>query len=127
MFGNQDILDASVNVEVKVLKEGSQKVEASIHLSGSVTVQCDRCLEPLAIPVEASPSEVFKPGTVELDWDLSQEVYDYTCLAIPLQRVHPDGECNPDTVRYLGQGEPENEEAVSNSPFAALKGLFEDK
>lgn len=128
MFGNQEILDANVNVEVRVTKEGSQKVEADVTLKGSVTVQCDRCLEPLQIPVDENPQEVFKPGTVEIEWDLSQEVYDYICLAMPLQRVHPEGQCNPDTVRFLGQSGQVNEEAgTKNSPFAALKGLFKDK
>ena len=128
MFGNQEILDANVNVEVRVTKEGSQKVEADVTLKGSVTVQCDRCLEPLQIPVDENPQEVFKPGTVEIEWDLSQEVYDYICLAMPLQRVHPEGQCNPDTVRFLGQSGPKDEEAGNeNSPFAALKGLFKEK
>ncbi|MBQ9411375.1 MAG: hypothetical protein IJU21_07190 [Bacteroidales bacterium] len=128
MFGNQEILDANVVVLVSVNKEGSHKVEAGIRLNGSVTVQCDRCLEPLVIPIDEAPEEAFKPGTVEVDWDLSQEVYDYICLAMPLQRVHPEGQCNPDTVRFLGQSERKNEEAGNeNSPFAALKGLFEEK
>ena len=127
MFDNQDILDADVNVEVRVVKEGSQKVEADLHLAGNVTVQCDRCLEPLVLQVESSPSEVFSPDTVEDSWDMSQAVYDYSCLALPLQKVHPEGECNPDTVRYLGQRESGNEEAAQNSPFAALKGLFDEK
>lgn len=129
MFDNEEILDADVNVQVSVRKESSQKVEATVHLHGNVTVQCDRCLEPLVVPVEVSPEEVFKPGTLEIDWDLSQEVYDYICLAMPIQRVHPEGQCNPDTVRFLGQGERSNEEAgaPANSPFAALKGLFEEK
>ena len=44
-----------------------------------------------------------------------------------MQRVHAEGECNPDTVRFLGH-EPVNEEAgETNSPFAALKGLFDGK
>ena len=47
---------------------------------------------------------------------------------MPLQRVHPEGQCNPDTVRFLGQSEQVNEEAGNeNSPFAALKGLFKEK
>ena len=129
-FDNTEILDADVNVEVRVVKEGTRKVEAELHLSGTVTVPCDRCLEPLAVPVEANPSEVFEPEVLSEDWDLSQAVYDYVCLSLPLQRVHPEGECNPDTVRFLGQEERENEEAEAtgaNSPFAALKGLFESK
>ena len=127
-FDNTEILDADVNVEIRVVKQ-ERKVEADLHLSGTVTVACDRCLEPLAVPVEANPSEVFAPEDTAEDWDLSQAVYDYICLSLPLQRVHPEGECNPDTVRFLGHGERRNEEAeaTANSPFAALKGLFESK
>ena len=45
-FGNTEILDADVNVEIRVLKKSAQKVEADLHLSGTVTVPCDRCLSP---------------------------------------------------------------------------------
>ena len=124
-FDNTEILDADVNVEIRVTKEGMQKVEAVLHLQGTVTVPCNRCLEPVVIPVEANPSEVLAPGEEEVDWDLSQAVYDYVCLSLPLQRVHPEGECNPDTVRFLSRKERGDEEAASSSPFAALKGLFD--
>ena len=126
-FDNTEILDADVNVEIRVTKEGMQKVEAVLHLQGTVTVPCNRCLEPVVIPVEANPSEVLAPGEEEVDWDLSQAVYDYVCLSLPLQRVHPEGECNPDTVRFLSRKERGDEEAASSSPFAALKGLFDSK
>ena len=126
-FDNIEILDADVNVEIRVTKEGMQKVEAVLHLQGTVTVPCNRCLEPVVIPVEANPSEVLAPGEEEVDWDLSQAVYDYVCLSLPLQRVHPEGECNPDTVRFLSRKERGDEEAASSSPFAALKGLFDSK
>ena len=129
-FDNTEILDADVDVEIRVVKK-ERKVEADLHLSGTVTVSCDRCLEPLAVPVEANPSEVLKPESLAEDWDLSQAVYDYICLSLPLQRVHPEGECNPDTVRFLGHQEREDEEAEAeegaNSPFAALKGLLDSK
>ena len=127
-FDNTEILDADVDVEIRVVKK-ERKVEAELHLSGTVTVPCDRCLEPLAVPVEANPSEVLKPESLAEDWDLSQAVYDYICLSLPLQRVHPEGECNPDTVRFLSQGERTDEEAEAeaNSPFAALKGLLDSK
>ena len=127
-FGNTEILDADVNVQIRVLKKSAQKVEADLHLSGTVTVPCDRCLEPLEISVDAAPSEVFTPGE-DPDWDLSQAVYDYVCLSLPMQKVHPEGQCNPDTVRFLSHEEREDEEAEAqaNSPFAALKGLFDSK
>ena len=128
-FDNAEILDADVNVEVLVRKEGTQKVEADLHMQGTLTVACDRCLEPLALPVDtsavldAAEEGLFSP---EGDLDLRQAVYDYLCLALPIQRVHPEGACNPDTVRFLGHQEPEDEEAEQNSPFAALKGLLKE-
>ena len=126
-FDNSEILDADVDVDIRVVKDGRNKVEADLHLKGTVTVPCDRCLDPVEIPVEAHPSEVLTPSAVEVEWDLSQAVYDYVCLSLPIQRVHPEGECNPDTVRFLSQVERPDEEAAASSPFAALKGLFDSK
>ena len=127
-FDNQEILDADVDVEARVKKTGERKVQAVLHLQGSVTVPCTRCLEPVVIPVDSSPSEVLAPVGGEVDWDIAQPVYDYICLSLPLQRVHPEGGCNPDTVRYLRHEERTDEEAgTENSPFAALKGLLDSK
>ena len=128
-FDNTEILDADVDVVINVVKDGRNKVEADLHLEGTVTVPCDRCLDPVQIPVEAEPSETLTPGAGEVDWDLSQAVYDFVCLSLPLQRLHPEGQCDPDTVRFLGHEERKDEEAgaSANSPFAALKGLFESK
>ena len=128
-FDNSEILDADVNVEVRVVKDGRNKVEADLRLKGTVTVPCDRCLDPVAIHVEDAPSETLTPGAGEVEWDLSQAVYDFVCLSLPLQRLHPEGECDPDTVRFLSHKEREDEEAEAsaNSPFAALKGLFDSK
>ena len=145
-FDNSEILDAAVEVKAKAVKSGHY-IGVDLDVQGSVTVPCDRCLEDLTLPVEAHPSfsvkfgeeasseEEMQEGSREIlfldasnaDLDLSQVIYDYVCLSLPLQRVHAEGECNPDTVRFLGQ-EPENEEAgETNSPFAALKGLLNEK
>ena len=100
-FDNSEILDANVSVEIRVVKDGRNKVEGSLHLEGTVTVPCDRCLDPVTLPVESTPSETLTPGGTEVDWDLSQAVYDFVCLSLPLQRSHPEGACDPDTVRFL--------------------------
>ena len=125
-FDNKEILEAGIDVEIKAVKEGTRKVKADLHLSGTVTVPCDRCLEPLTIQVDTRPDEEFEAPSAEADWDFSQAVYDYTCLAVPMHKVHPDGGCNPDTVKYLGQ-EQKDEEAAPSSTFSALKGLFDSK
>ena len=142
-FDNTEILDAAVGVTARVVKSGHY-IGVDLDIEGNVTVACDRCLEDLTLPVEVHPAfsvkfgeeasseEEMREGSREIlfldassaDLDLSQTVYDYVCLSLPMQRVHAEGECNPDTVRFLCQ-EQENEEAgETNSPFAALKGLL---
>ena len=145
-FDNTEILDAVLEVQARAVKSGHY-IGVDLDIRGTVTVACDRCLEDLQLPVEAHPAfsvkfgeevsseEEMREGSREIlflsasdtDLDLSQVIYDYVCLSLPMQRVHAEGECNPDTVRFLGH-EPENEEAgETNSPFAALKGLFDGK
>ena len=145
-FDNAEILDAAVDIDARAVKSGHY-IGVDLDIRGSVTVPCDRCLEDLTLPVEAHPAfsvkfgeeasseEEMREGSREIlfldasdaELDLSQVIYDYVCLSLPMQRVHAEGQCNPDTVRFLSQ-EPEDEEAGdTNSPFAALKGLFDDK
>ena len=99
-FGNVDILDADLEVAAKVVSHGLT-AEASCEIAGTVTVACDRCLEDLVIPVETSFEEQYTPEGDELD--LSQDVYDYVCISLPLQRMHPEGECNQETTKYLSK------------------------
>ncbi len=144
-FENSDVLDADLAVESCIEKSGNY-IGVDVMIEGSVTVPCDRCLEDLIIPVDKTvllsvkfgeePSDadpdlqegereiVYLPD-VSADLDLSQVVYDYACLEIPMQRVHEDGGCNPETLKYLDkESEPSPSEEVQDSPFAALKGLF---
>lgn len=148
-FENSEILDADVDIDVIVEKSGKY-IGVDLDIEGEVTVECDKCLADLNLPVSASPkfsvkfgesSEnenitaegereiIFLPET-DTEMDLSQIIYDYVCISLPLSRVHEDGECDPDTVKYLCTEESaavsEPEETVE-SPFAALKSLLEEK
>ena len=100
IFGNEEILDADLEVAADVTHHGLT-ADAACVISGSVTVACDRCLEDLVIPVETSFEESYTPETDELD--LRQDVYDYVCISLPIQRVHPEGECNQETTKYLSK------------------------
>lgn len=142
-FDNQEFLGAGIVIDaVAVRKDGS--IDTDLGIRGFVKVRCDRCLGELELPVEvqtplsivlgaevASPAaedgdrEVIVPEASDSEVDLRQVIYDYVCLSLPLQKVHAEGECDPDTVRFLGQG-VNDEEAAANSPFAALKGLFKE-
>lgn len=144
-FENTEILDADVSVGICLEKSGSY-IGIDIDIDGTVTVECDRCLEDLVLPVERTIMLEVKFGSEGSDssadgerevlflsqdnteLDLSQIVYDYICLSLPIQRHHRDGECNPEFVKYLcfqDESEP-RDSANEDSPFAALGGLFKD-
>ena len=146
-YENTEILDADLSIEITVEKSG-RYIGVDCHLEGSVTTLCDRCLEQLQLPVSETVLLSVKfgsePETGESDLmegdreivyldasdavlDMAQIIYDYTCLALPMHRVHPDGECNAETVRYLGgqQDGVSSDDTSSQNPFSSLKGLFE--
>ena len=141
-FENSEMLGAELVVSVMVEKSG-RYLGVDCDVTGDVTVSCDRCLDDLILPVdveirlsvkygdEESSEEhlegerevIFVPET-DAELDMSQIIYDYVCLALPMQRVHEDGDCNPDAMRYLSAGEPVEVEADENNPFSALKDMF---
>ncbi len=142
-FENVEILDAELVVNAVAEKSG-RYLGVDCEIDGQVTVTCDRCLEDLDMPVETDillsvkfggeeTSEDRQEGEREIifvpegdaEFDMSQIIYDYVCLALPMQRHHDEGECNPETMKYLLGGEHAETEAPEESnPFAALKGLI---
>ena len=143
-FENSEILDAHLDADVRVEKSG-RYIGVDCDVRGQVTVECDRCLEELEMPVDldillsvkfgdAESSDETQEGERDViflpvdntELDMKQVVYDYVCLSLPLQRVHEEGECNPDAVKYLEEQEvKEVSEEADKNPFAALKGLFD--
>ena len=144
-FENPEILGADLSVAVSIERTGHD-FDVDCTLEGTLTVACDRCLEELDIPVDAHPRLRFRfgpaaeeeddplretvclaPSATELD--LQQAVYDYACLAVPLHKVHPEGGCNPDTIRYINGSEVSSETPAEalDSPFAGLRDLFGEK
>ena len=143
-FGNEEIIDADIDVSVIVEKSG-RYLGVDCIADGFVVVPCDRCLEDLRMSVEADVMLSVKFGDEEssddrqegereivfipegeAELDLSQIIYDYVYLALPMQRHHAEGECNPEAVRYLA-GEELQEERETDNPFAALKDLMNNK
>ncbi len=144
-FENSQILDADLEAEV-VLEKGSGWMNVEAVVTGDVTVECDRCLDEVVLPMdfECSMAVKFAKSVEEDDGDefiimdptdseldLTQFLYDYVCLNLPLQKVHPEGECNREMMEKLGsvnaQVEGSDGDLAANSPFGALKGLFDKK
>lgn len=151
-FDNKDIKDAEILVDVEVEKSGTY-LGIDAEVSGNLTVACDRCGVDVSLPVRSRISQSIKFGTEPVsgeeivvseederetvylpedggELDMSQTVYDFACLALPMKKVHPDGECDPVALRFLS-GEDfvpeERNEDKAESPFAVLKGLFDEE
>ena len=143
-FDNEEIFDADLQIRVLVEKSG-RYIGVDCDIEGEVTVECDRCLDMLDMPVDTQVSLSVKFGdeqTSELgqdrerevifvkedesELDMSQIVYDYVCLALPMQRTHGPGRCNPDAMKYYSMSEScdffKKDETVN--PFATLKNMF---
>lgn len=148
-FENSEILAAELEIEVSAEKSG-HFIGIDCDITGNVTVACDRCLEDLMLPVgtgfclsvkfgqEPSGSSDAGEGEREIVWlqesdaelDLGQIVYDYVCLSLPVQRVHNEGECNPEAVRYLSSEDEQGGDSQckdASMPFASLKDLIEQE
>ena len=144
IFENTEILDAHLDADVRVEKSG-RYIGVDCDVRGEVKVECDRCLDELDMPIdveirlsvkygseesseEPQPGErevVFVPET-DAELDISQIIYDYVCLSLPMQRTHEPGECNPEAMKYYGapEGSDASDEEGEVNPFSALKDMF---
>ena len=137
-FENCEVQAAELKIAI-VADRQSDHIDFECTISGTITVPCDRCLKPVAMPVSTSCmlrlnrgcdsplpddsyEEVFLPeGSDELD--LNQEVYDYSLLALPLQRFHKEGECDPAALECLSNGSDEPA-GLTDSPFSDLAEIL---
>ena len=141
-FENYEVLEADLRVTFIADKHPS-RVDIECNIEGTITVPCDRCLSPVAIPVNTSNSlalrlresdaplgdlveEVFLSDGDTLD--LGQEVYDFSLLALPLQRFHTEGECDNAALACLSDdGVTSADGPATDSPFASLAEMLKKK
>ncbi len=110
-----ELLGGSCDVAVDLDKSESMLV-VDVDITGSVSVECDRCLEPCDVEIDYFGTLVVKfsdeeelqgeydgeimwlpMGTTEVD--LTQYIYESIVLSLPYQRVHPEGECNEEMTK----------------------------
>ena len=139
-FENEEIRDGNVQIEA-ILEKTERVTTVKISLRGEVTTLCDRCLDEMTVPIEGeetlhlrfSDTEVSDDENVAIlpeganEIDLSQWLYEYVAVRIPLQHSHEEGKCNPETVSYIKSEETlerEREENREVDPrWEALRGL----
>ena len=110
--GDEEMIGAEAVAKVTLTK-GASVLTLDVVISGEVTVECDRCLDELHLPVEIEDSLVVKfsedeegfdgevmwlnPSDAELD--MREWLYETVLLALPYQRVHESSEeCNQEMI-----------------------------
>lgn len=100
-----EIQHGRLDVALRV-KQTSGAYDLEFQLQGNVEVSCDRCLEPMACPINAlcnlrvvlaeeyqDDGDIVtvpeKEGTINVAW----HIYEFAALQIPMRHVHAEGEC----------------------------------
>lgn len=147
-FEQPIVSEGNVMVHLELHKNLNQ-LDARFQIEGMVTLTCDRCVLPFSFPIKSEKRLIYtyQESGVEAEEDLdeviyiepkahtlnvSQEVYDFVCLEIPIRKVPEDcgDDCpnNPlNLLRVKGIIEKEeDEEAFSDPRWEALKKLKSD-
>lgn len=134
---NDEIRGGNVKIEVEMERMGHMLM-FSFSLSGELTTMCDRCLGDLIVPVEGEEHLCVRFSDTEtcddedvvvlpenaFEIDLSQWLYEYAAVRIPMQHIHPDGECDPEVTKYIIAEEDEQRGGDEVDPrWEALKNL----
>ena len=86
-----------------------------IDIKGSVTVRCDRCLDPLPILVDIHDEVKVKDAEPDDNdpwdanytegpnsmYDFGWDIYEIIETSLPTKRVHASGQCNEDVARFV--------------------------
>ncbi len=104
----------NVHTVVEVAGNPKSRYRFTIRSKGMVYAPCDRCLADVAVPVDTSDElSVMLGGDYSDDGDLvvvpekdgvidiSQFIYEYIALSMPLKLVHAPGECDKAMIDAL--------------------------
>lgn len=142
-----EIKNGNIKIDVNLLKQSSM-MSLDFKVSGTVKVPCDLCTEEFDLPISGEYQLIVKVGgnadqnedddiiTVaanEHELDLSQYIYEYIVLSLPIKRVHPldkkgKSTCDPEMVKkvesYLTDEPGEDDSEDGTDPrWDGLKGI----
>ena len=138
-FKNEEIKGGKVHFDITA-ERGEGVVMVGFVFEGEVKTECDRCLGEMRVEVsgrerlnvrfsdeETTDEEdtVILPESAS-EIDLTPWMYEFIAVRMPLRHTHPDGECDPEMVKYLVDDEDETEsegEKDTDPRWDALKEL----
>ena len=131
-YESKEIFGGNCKVKVEMLKNERQ-LDFDVEIFGEVTCECDRCLDFCQVPIDYQghlivrlseeegeyDGEVMWLNPAETEVDLTQYIYESIVLSLPYQRVHPEGECNPDMMARFS--------VISNAELEAIEARAEEQ
>lgn len=140
-FSDSEIHRSSIQVDLKLIKQNNL-MQMEFDITGTVGVNCDRCLRDYDYPIESHDRLVIKHGNPEEsndeilvlkegndEADISQYLYEYISLAVPNRRVpcedfeEEDVECDEETLNKLDENSIDEEPEETNPQWEQLKNI----
>ena len=150
-FNGSDVKKAKIDLTLRLLKQ-SGMLALTFQFKSQIQVECDRCLNENYIPVNGEQKLIVKFGEErehdpknddevivlppsETELDLSQYIYEYINLLMPLQKIpceilNDTKLCNQavlDKLNHFQHPDSEQETFVSDPRWDALKQLTNKK
>lgn len=132
---NSVISQAEVEVKATLTKQNNL-LQMHFSISGTIGIDCDRCLKGYGYPIEAEENLVIKHGNPDesndeilvipegdSEFDVAQYLYEYIVLAVPARKVPCEAdeefECDYETLERLKDVivDEEKEEEKSENPI----------
>ena len=146
-YENEELREGKVDFEV-ILERHERMLMFTFFFKGEVKTTCDRCLGEMSVPVEGEEHLCVKFSDTEssedenvvylpenaYQIDLAQWMYEYVAVSMPMQHVHPEGECDPEMLKFIAYEADEREgddevrelgEGESDPRWEALKQLLD--
>ena len=113
-YENEDLREGKVDFEV-TLERHERMLMFTFLFKGEMKTTCDRCLGEMSVPLEGEEHLCVKFSDTETSddenvvylpesayqIDLAQWMYEYVAVSMPMQHVHPEGECDPEMLRFI--------------------------
>jgi uncharacterized protein len=139
-FEMSDVQHGKVKVKV-ILEKMPRSLHLDIRLKGTLSVQCDRCLDYFDLPVKfkAELNVEFGDETSDItdiydtmslsenenELQLAQHFYEYINLSLPIKKVHPDESlCNQEMLKKINEYSVKEKEEHQDSRWDKLKTLY---
>lgn len=132
--------DVTVDLQFGVDEQGISYMRG--HLGAEVKMTCQRCMEPVTVPLEAEVAVGFAVSDEqarnmpepyeacvlsEESAVLAELIEDELILSLPIVAVHPEQSCQPWLEEQQEEISALDEVAEKKNPFAVLASLKRDK